>query len=152
MAGAGTGTPLVAPVVATGAEVTVTLATSLLHTWTNLSIGATYTRLLFTAKRWPGQPDARALVQVQVSNPADAATDGLLVIAGVAATAAQRTQAALVVDQPAGSVVLTLTDDLTALLERARVPCDVKQILADGTSEVLISGHLSADYTPTGAV
>jgi hypothetical protein len=135
-----------------GGDIAATIAATLTVTLTGLSISGTRTKILFTAKRRPEQADSTALLQVLVSNPADAAADGLLYINGVPASSAQRTQATLTVDAGAGTITLVVADDLMALLSRTRVAYDVKQVLADGTSSVLTAGDFATDHTPTATV
>jgi hypothetical protein len=138
--------------VLSGADITATIAATLTVTLTGLSISTTRTKILLTAKRRTEQADSTALLQVLVSNPAASGVDGLLYINGVPASATQRTQATLVVDQPGGTITLTVADDLMALLSRTRVAYDVKQILADGTSSILTAGDFATDHTPTETV
>ena len=123
------------------------IATTFEVTWTGLSIDATWTAIEFTAKRVLSGADTTALLQVLISNPG-AGGDGLQRYMGLAGTA-YADHAALTVNQSAGSVTLLVEDDVTALLTAQKVYYDLKIMLADGSSSILVDGVLNAVYTPT---
>jgi len=132
---------------ATTEDITCTIATTLTHTWSGLTISATWSAIMFTAKRLLDGADTTAFLQILESNPGDAG-DGLQRYMGLAGTSFQA-NASLTVNQAAGTIVLLVEDDVTAELTKQKVYYDVKQMLADGSSSILVNGVLDAVYTPT---
>jgi hypothetical protein len=89
-------------------------------------------------KRSAADPDAHALVQVRVSNPAEALTDGVQVLAGQDVTA-WRTQGS--VDVSGTTIALALTDDLAARLPVTKDGVwDVKLLYAPSESVIVARG------------
>jgi hypothetical protein len=125
-------------------------------TISSLTIQSTWTAVKFTIKRDPSDADSAAWLQMIVSNPAAASTDGVLYVNGVAATVAQRTQGSLTVSQSGGTCAIHLSDDLTAALEEmADYGYDMKQYYTDGTetkSTVLTRSTVSCTATETAAL
>ena len=125
-------------------------------TLTGLTIQATWTGVKFTAKTDARDTDAESLLQLVVSNPAAAATDGVLYVEGAAASVAQRLQGTLTVDQAAGTVALHLQDDLTAVLELlSGSKYDITQYYTDGAetkSTQLTRGMWTVSATETAAL
>lgn len=129
-----TSTAAVTTAAVTGSALTITRAATYSATLSGLTISASWTALYLTIKRSKKSLDSGAVLQIVVSNPAAAATDGALYVEGAAATATQRTQAGLTVDQAAGTVTIAIADDLAyALAEHTSVYYDVKELLG-GTS------------------
>ena len=119
-------------------------------TWSGLNIDATWTAIEFTAKKLLYEADTTALLQVLISNPG-AGGDGLQRYMGLAG-GAYVANAALTVDQPNGAVTLLVEDDVTALLTKQKVYYDLKLMLADGSSSILVDGTFDAVYTPTKTI
>jgi len=114
-------------------------------------IPATWTKIWFTLKKSATQADTKSLVQVVVSNPGVVLTDGLLYLNAVAATAVGL--AGLVVDQPNGTIDLTIKDEATALLDQdLELGYDVKCLKADGNTQLLEVGTASISLTETNAI
>jgi hypothetical protein len=130
-----------------GNDITCIIATTLTVTWSGLAISATWSAIEFTAKKLLDGADSTALLQVLISNPGDGG-DGLQRYMGLSGTA-YKAKAGLTVNQAGGSVTLLVEDDVTILLSKQKVYYDVKQMLADGSSSILVSGTFDAVYTPT---
>lgn len=130
---------------ASGAALAVTRGVTFTHTFTG-SIPENWQRFIFTAKDEDCQRDEDAIIQVLITN-SGGDSDGALVLEGATATAGQ---ASLEVDQPGGTVDLTIHDDATAqMLLRAGADYDVKMILDDSTSSVFESSTFSVEATAT---
>ena len=140
----------------TGSTLSVVKGRTYDATLTGLTIQATWTGVKFTAKTDARDTDAESLLQLVVSNPAAAATDGVLYVEGAAASVAQRLQGTLTVDQGAGTVALHLQDDLTALLALlGGARYDITQYYTDGgetKSTQLTRGVWTVSATETGAL
>jgi hypothetical protein len=142
---------VITPVV--GGVLTFTIGASFPSTAiTGLTIAAAWTKYKFTLKRNADDTDAAAILQYVVSNPAAAATDGVLVVEGAAATVAQRTLASLVVTQAAGTIALPASALLTtALSPHASLVWDMKEYTA--TDETIrATGTALAIHAVTWAV
>lgn len=136
----------------TGDDLTVTRAVTFSATITGLTISATWTKIYFSVKRSPGQPDSDALIQIVETNPG-VGTDGLLYLDGAAAVTAA--QASLTVDQALGTIIILITDDATAALPDTDVTYsyDLKQYtVSDSASTLLVGGDLTVTNTPTEAI
>ena len=126
-----------------GSELAITQGVTFAATLSGLTISALWTKCYLTLKRAKTHTDAQAVLQLVVSNPAAAATDGALYVEGAAATVAQRTQAGLTVTQAAGTVAIVVQDDLTDNLGAgAGIYYDVKTLLSDGSSVQNTTGML----------
>ena len=140
----------------TGSTLNVVKSRTYDATLSGLTLQATWTGVKFTAKTDAREPDSASLLQVTVSNPAAPTTDGALYVQGAVATAAQRLQGSLVVDQAAGTVTLHLQDDLTALLALlGGARYDITQYYTDGgetKSTQLTRGVWTVSATETGAL
>lgn len=138
-----TATPVVTPVV--GSKHTLTIGATFATTVTGLTIAAGWTKVLYTLKNEIGEDDAEAILQVAVSNPAAALTDGTLYVERKTATAAQRALASLTVNQAAGTVAIALGATLLAdLAQHGDVNWDIKEIATTGQN---IRGTGTADVT-----
>jgi hypothetical protein len=116
-------------------HLTITNGLTFSEAVTGLTIPADWEVAIWTLKNNEHQADTAARIQLRVSNPGDG-DDGLQRINGTAPetpiTAADGT---LTVTQASGRIDIYLTDELTALLERATgLGWDVKFIDADGDS------------------
>lgn len=103
---------------------------------TGLTIPADWETAIWTLKHNAAQADTAAVIQLRVTNPADAEADGLQRLNGVAVaspiTAADGT---LTVTQASGRIDIWLSDELTLLLSKATgLGWDVKFIDANGDS------------------
>jgi hypothetical protein len=136
----------------TGASILVIRALTLDETLTTLVIPGTWVKLYFTAKGRNAAQDTDAMIQIQVSNPADAAHDGLIIISGRPAVLAQ---GSLTPNLGAGTCQVVVNDEATALLEELEFGFwDLKVLLADGTSHIVPhgSGPFAISLTPTRSV
>ena len=116
-------------------HLTITAGLTFDEAVTGLTIPADWAAAIWTLKYSAEQADTAARIQLRAENPA-ALTDGLQRLNGAAPespiTAADGT---LTVTQASGRIDIYLTDELTALLERASgLGWDVKFIDADGDS------------------
>jgi hypothetical protein len=130
-------------------DLTVTAGVSFAATLSGLTIPATWSKIYLTAKGSERDADSAAKVQLVETNPG-ALTDGLLYLNGAAGTAAQGT---LTIDQAAGTIAITLTDESTDdFTTRWSGAYDVKCLLADGTSQILTYGAFTIALTETKAI
>lgn len=131
-----------------GANLKLTRTTTFTETFSG-SIPTNWAKMIFTVKTDALHTDAQALIQVAVTNPADAG-NGLVVLNGSPGTL---NQASLQVIQVGGTATVTISDDasvpLTAL---TGATYDVKMILDDSTSSVFATGSFAIDSTPTWEV
>lgn len=136
-----------------GTTMTLSITASYAATLGGLTIPATWTKMWWSIKDSSNDADNLAVLQVVVSNPAVAATDGVLYVAAAAATVAQRTLGSLVVDATAGTVAISLTAALTAALPPGeRLSWDLKYRESGGAVQVLTSGAASCVRTVTWAL
>jgi hypothetical protein len=148
--GAGTTATITTPVL--GSVLTVTIGATFAATIGSLTLSGAYTLMDFSLKRSADDTDANAILRIRVSNPAAAATDGALIVEGVAATAGQRILAGLTVTAGAGTVALAATAALTAALStHAALVWDLKQWTA-AAQTVVATGTALVQHTPTWAV
>jgi hypothetical protein len=118
-----------------GTDLTVTRGVTYDHTLTGLSVPATWVALYLTAKRDLVDDDADALVQLMVSNPADAAADGLIVLNGDD-DSTLLSEGSLTVDAVNGTVRVQLSDEAALLLPVTRkATYDLKWLLSDDSSQ-----------------
>lgn len=120
---------------------------------TGLTIPADWEAAIWTLKRSAAEADSAALIQLRVSNPADAEGDGLQTLLG-AAVASPMTAAdgELTVTQASGRMDVWLSDELTALLSRATgLGWDVK-FIDDGGDSSGQRGTADVVLTETQAV
>lgn len=122
-------------------------------TVSGLTISASWTKVYLTIKTDLDLADSAATVQVVETNPG-AGTDGLLYLnAAAPASPITYADAALVVTQAAGTVAITLSDNMTALLSRGKhLHWDLKQIVSGATSGLLASGTADIELTPTRTI
>lgn len=147
------GVVLSIPSPVSGSTITATIAATLAATLTGLTISADWAKVYLTVKRHTSDADAQSLLQVVVSNPAAALTDGALYVNGAAASVAQRTQAAITVTQATGTIALAIDEALTgALREGFGLAYDLKELTTSGAANVLAQGTWNWVYTPTWAV
>jgi hypothetical protein len=139
----------------TGAIMIVKRNITLSATLIELVIPGTWTRIYLTAKNLADEEDAKAVLQVVVSNPG-VGTDGLKYLNGAAAatwTGITAADASLVVDAAAGTILVTVSDEATALMGRGMYSYDVKCLLADGTSqELATTAPFLVEYAGTKAL
>lgn len=132
---------------------TITLGITFDETVTGLVIPSDLEKAYWTLKNSSDDDEAEALVQLVVSNPAEVDTDGLIRLNAVLWHEAvvddplttevdeespepfDRSLGALIINQPAGSARVYLTDELTVQLATAkRIGWDVKFIDSNGDS------------------
>lgn len=89
-----------------------------------------------TAKRSALDLDADSQIMIRETN-GGAATDGLKFVNRTAATAAQYGFASLTVNQGAGSIVVTIQSDGTALLRDGAYHYDIKCLRSDADDTIL---------------
>jgi len=77
----------------------------------DLTIPTNWVTILLTVKDSTTYDDEKAILQVQVSNPAVSADDGILYINKDTATATERLYGSLTADQPNGTLRLDIEDD-----------------------------------------
>lgn len=137
-----------------GVEVSIIKYVDYSHDFDGLTISASWTKMWVTIKRNKLEADDQAVLQLVVTNTAAGDTDGVLYVMQAAASVAQRTQGSLTVDQAAGTVVMALVDDLTAVLtgpDKGNYYFDVKQLTASGTTQ-LDSGLVAISEPVTRAI
>lgn len=134
-----------------GSTLNITAHTTYTGTITGLTISASWEKIWFTLKAAPvSDADASAIVQILETNPADAAADGLIVLN--ASTSTTKAQASLTVDQSAGSIVVTITDNATASLSEAYgLWYDIKQLVS-GATTILTSGTANVTTAVTRTI
>jgi hypothetical protein len=89
-------------------------------TVSGLTISGTWAKLYFTLKYSEYDDDPDAIVQIVASNPAAPLADGILYLDGAAPVSPiTYASGALTVSQAAGTVVIAITDNATALLAKA---------------------------------
>lgn len=117
-------------------HLTITAARTFEATISGLTIPADWVAALWTLKTDDSRPDAAALVQLRETNPA-ALSDGLQRLNGAALPSGVTAAAgSLTVNQAGGSVVVWLSDEVTARLGKATgIGWDVKFIDAAGDSD-----------------
>ena len=134
-----------------GSDLAITIAATYTATLSGMTIPATWTKVWFTLKNRDNHTDAQSQVQILKSNPASAANDGLLYLAGAVATT--KANGSLVVDQAAGTVAITITDDATVSLSPGTaLVYDLKVMTSAGATTVLTEGTATISYTPTRAI
>lgn len=122
---------------AAGIDISIMRHVDYAKTFGSLSISASWTKMYLTLKRTKEESDASAQLQVVVTNPAAGGTDGVLYVNSAAASASQRTQGSLTVNQGAGTVAVALNDELTAIMNdtsKGNWVYDIKQVTSVGTS------------------
>jgi len=134
-----------------GSTLNVTIAATYAATLSGMTISATWAKIWLTAKTDLAQADSAAVLQILVTNPADAVADGLLYLEGAAN--ATKTNGSLTVSQAAGTVAIVILDEATDdLSTHQALEYDVKQLDAAGATTVLTAGMLNVSGTPTKAV
>lgn len=84
---------------------------------TGMTIPANWDKIYWTVKATTSVPDSEAVLQVVITNGGDAG-DGLIYLNG-ADNAGHEDEASLTVDQPGGTITISITDDYTALVSGA---------------------------------
>jgi hypothetical protein len=135
----------------TGSSLTITAYVDYSATLTGLTIPSTWTKMWFTVKLEEEDADSESIIQIQVSNPADATNDGLLYLEGAAY--ATKTDGSLTVNQSGGTVAIALkaaaTDGLT---RRRKLGYDVKVLTSAGARTQLTLGSCDVVLTETHAL
>jgi len=121
------------------------------YTLTGMTIPATWVKCYVTFKDNPDiDTDARSLVQLMVTNPGNPATDGLIRLNRAAGVLAQ---GSLVVNQPAGTVAISLTATASvALAVTEALWYDCKFITAAGVADRQAYGNVAVVAGITRAV
>lgn len=133
----------------TGSTLAINIAVTYTATLSGLTIPATWTKMYFSLKLSKDYDDDDSDAQIIKSNPG-ADTDGLSVLMGATGTAAY---GSLTVDQSAGTVVIVIADEATALLtKRAAAYYDIKVLLSDGTTQQLTEGLATISHVVTRAI
>ena len=116
-------------------HLTITSGLTFAEAVTGLTIPADWVAAIWTLKIHEHQADTAARLQLRVSNPADGG-DGIQRVNGAAVALPITTaDGALTVTQASGRIDIYLTDELTALLDKASgLGWDVKFLDADGDS------------------
>jgi len=137
--------------VASGSDIEIIRGVTFSATLTGLTISASWEAVYITIKGDADEDsDTAAIVQLLESNPADG-NDGLIRLNGGTTTASW---GSITVDQGAGSVAWTLSDDATAVLElNPHLYYDVKILVDDGTSTIAnAKSNASVVSTPTNTI
>jgi hypothetical protein len=134
----------------TGSNMAIVAATTFSAMITDLDIPQIWTKCYFTIKpnHLLASPDSTAALQIVATNGGDAG-DGLLYLQGEAATAGD---ASLVVDDNAFTVEISISDDATAELMSGNYNYDLKVLLSDDTSVLLLGAQVRVTRTPTNTV
>lgn len=111
-----------------GSDLAITKYLGYSATLTGVTIPADWTAIVLTAETNLTPDDSAALLQVRESNPG-VAGDGAIYVSGAAA-GALASGASLTVDQPNGTIVITLTASLTSALTACRATYDIKILSA----------------------
>lgn len=136
-----------------GSTLVLSITASYAATLTGMTIPATWTKLWLTFKDMAADTDAKAILQLVVSNPGAAGTDGVLYVMAAAASVAQRTLGSLVVTQAAGTVAIALDETLSAVLAaRSSLVYDIKVLESGGAATILTAGSARIEHTVTWAV
>lgn len=135
-----------------GSSLAVTKYADFDATLTGLTISASWTKQYLTVKRNASDDEADAILQIMVTNPADATNDGVIYVNGAAATSAQRTLADLTVTQAAGTIAIHQEASLNALLPAGNYTYDRKELTATTAKKIETSAAYSVDWTETQAV
>src|SRR4030067_497741 len=134
----------------TGSDLAMVIGITYNTTISGLTIPATWTKVYLTIKENDADLDASSILQLVVSNPADALVDGVVYINKVAATVVTIAYGTLVVNQAAGTVAIMVMDEGDLLLPAGKYGYDLKCHLADGTKNQLSAGgECSIEYTET---
>lgn len=137
------------PPAISGTTLAITRAVSFDVTMTGMTIPSNWTKIYFTVKSNSSQADAVAQIQIVISNPDDAG-DGLLYANGAAASDA--TRGTLTVDQGAGDITITITDDQTEDFTAGNYDYDFKVITDESKSTILARGAATISTPITLAV
>lgn len=108
---------------------------------TGLVISATWSKIIMTVKKNKSTPDTSALFQWIVSNPPDA-DDGLVRVNSIAKTGEDLLHGYLSIDQAAGKIRIYIDDSVDVASKYGTYSFDIKALLADGTSELLVTSTL----------
>ena len=129
-----------------GSIITIVRGDTFSGSLTGLGDISNYTKLWFSVKRDRADTDARAIVQIVLTNPA-AGTDGLLYLNGASATAAQGS--ITVDDAAAGDITITIDEVATAQLADQACMYDVQVLRSTGAVNTLTEAEcdINADVT-----
>lgn len=133
---------------------TFTKGVTFAATVSGLTISATWAKLYFTLKESDYDTDDLALLQLVVTNPAAALTDGLLYLDGAdAASPITHADGTLTVSQAAGTVGIAITDNATVLLSKASgLVWDIKTKDAAGATVQNATGTASVTRAITQTI
>jgi hypothetical protein len=135
----------------TGSSLTITAYVDYSATLTGLTIPSTWTKMWFTVKLEEEDADSESIIQIQVSNPANATNDGLLYLEGAAY--ATKTDGSLTVNQSGGTVAIALKAAATdGLVRRRKLGYDVKVLTSAGARTQLTLGSCDVVLTETHAL
>ena len=105
------------PPAISGATLAIKKAVSFDVDVTGMTIPANWTKIYWTVKANTSVADSDSVLQVVITNGGDAG-DGLIYLNGAANTG-HEDEASLTVDQPGGTITISITDDYTALVSSA---------------------------------
>lgn len=110
-------------------------------TLTDLTFGATWTRVVFGIKSTAQMAldDEYSMIYVQITNGGDA-SDGLIYINGSPADGTQQAQASLTINQGAGSVQIILDEEITQLVAHGNHYYTVKEEQSGGDEYIRAQG------------
>lgn len=119
---------------------------------TGMTIPANWTKIYWTVKTNTSVADSGAVLQVVITNGGDAG-DGLIYLNGAANTG-HEDEASLTVDQPGGTITISITDDYTAEVSAATptLTSDFKAITDESKSVQLAVCPVSISSAVTLAV
>ena len=119
---------------------------------TGMTIPSNWEKIYWTVKANTSQADSAAVLQVVITNGGDPG-DGLLYLNGEAATGYED-EASLTVDQPGGTITISITDDYTAEVSAATptLTSDFKAITDESKSVQLAVCPVSISSAVTLAV
>lgn len=138
-----------------GSTLTVYKALTFSATISGLTIPADWVTGYLTVKTYIDDADSEAILQLVVSNPADANNDGVLTLNGAEASEDQRTEGVLTLTQATGVCTLSLTDDLTDELidhEASLFLYDIKVVDGNSDTTELTTGNLNLGIIVTQAL
>ena len=136
-----------------GSSLNITIGATYSATISGLTISATWEHIYLTIKDMASDADANSIIQIMVTNPADAVNDGIMYLDKTAATVTTKAYGSLTIDQAGGTVTIAIKDEGTLLLPDGTYTYDIKQITSAGASTVLsASAGCIVGFTETRAV
>ena len=135
----------------TGSALSLSIGASYSKTISSLTIPATWAKAWFTVKNALAPNDTKAIIQIMVSNPASALTDGLLTINGTSTALAN---GSLALDTGAGTATIDIIDTsgIPASGSNVNWYYDIKVKLSTGRFQQLTASTITTAYIPTQAV